>query len=404
MASQSGTIPILSESYVEEQLASRFSRVRQSERERGEIYLANHSLGRPLDRMAEDVQAALDLWYRQMDGAWTDWMGEISHFRRNVAQLIGLERADCVAPKTSAGQGLRAVLNSFPQERPVRVLATSGEFDSVDFILKTYAAKGRASVQWIKPSGWEGPVPTFSADAIIAELDRGIDLVALSLVFFGTGQVLGSMEEIVEAAHRAGALVLLDLYHAAGVLPISLKDLRADFAIGGSYKYTRGGPGACWLAFQPDHVERRTLDTGWFAKRDVFSYRRPEEPEYAEGGDSWLESTPPILPIYQAKSGLELTLELGVQAIRDYNLERLRILRERFLTHGVPIFAPEREEQWGAFALLPAADAPGLSRKLKEAGVNTDARGGFVRFGPDLLTTEAELDEAARIVAACLKP
>ena len=100
--------------FTEEQLRCsvwpRFSRVLARE----EIYLANHSLGRPPDRMAEDVRAALDVWYRDMDGAWQFWLQQQERFRALTATLVGASRADCIVPKTSAGQGLRAVLNALP--------------------------------------------------------------------------------------------------------------------------------------------------------------------------------------------------------------------------------------------------------------------------------------------------
>src|ERR1700747_591609 len=113
-------------------LRHRFSRVL----ERDEIYLANHSLGRPPDRMADDVRAALDAWYRDMDGAWRLWLEARERFRSLTGQLIGAPSADCVVPKTSAGQGLRAVLNALPGKP--RVLTTDAEFDSLDFILRVY--------------------------------------------------------------------------------------------------------------------------------------------------------------------------------------------------------------------------------------------------------------------------
>src|SRR3954469_12881422 len=98
-----------------DELRSRFSRVLG----RPEIYLANHSLGRPPDRVAEDVRAALDAWYRDMDGAWASWLEAREKFRALTARLEGAQRADCIVPKTSAGQGLRAVLNSFSEKAKV---------------------------------------------------------------------------------------------------------------------------------------------------------------------------------------------------------------------------------------------------------------------------------------------
>ncbi len=391
----------LDEAGVREHIGPLFSRVLQ----RDEIYLANHSLGRPLDRVADDVREGLDLWFERMDGAWDDdgWPAEIERFRAAIANLIGLPDPRAVVPKTSAGQGLRAVLNAIPKER-VNVVATRGEFDSVDFILKTYVSKGRADVRWVEPRMGAAGVSLMAAKDILAAIGQGVDLVIVSTILFSTGQIVPGLSEIVAKARSAGAFVLIDAYHAVGVVPVDMMAIDCDFMVGGSYKYTRGGPGACWLAVHPRVLESRlrTLDTGWFAKRDPFSYQRPEEPEAAEGGDAWLESTPPILTMYQARAGLEFTQAVGVERLRRYGLEQLRMLRAAFTERGVPCHMPESPEAYGAFALVPQVDASDLCRRLLRAKVNTDARGGNVRFGPDLLNTREELVEAADRTAQIL--
>src|SRR5256886_12977727 len=144
---------------------------------------------------------------------------------------------------------------------------------------------------------------------------------------FRTGEVVKHLPRLIHDAHAAGALVMLDVYHHAGVMPLDLKALGADFAIGGSYKYLRGGPGACWLYVRPGLVDSmRTIDTGWYAKKYPFLYARPEPPEFGTGGDAWLESTPPVFPCVQALAGLELTLELGVWGLREDSLAQKTLL------------------------------------------------------------------------------
>lgn len=377
---------------------------------RGEVYLANHSLGRPLDQTARDVQEAMDLWYRDMDDAWGPWMAEIDAFCERTARLIGLHERDgrgraCVVPKPGAGQGLRAVLNALPGTPSV--VATRGEFDSIDFILKTSVDRGRCSVRWVEP----GAGGRFDADSIIAAMEGGADLLVVSQVFFSTGQVLEGLDRVIAAAHRCGALVLVDMYHAEGVLPGAMSELDADFAIGGSYKYTRGGPGAGWLAVHPRHLaaamggERRlvTLDTGWFAKEHVFGYERRERAteQLATGINAWMECTPPILTAYQARAGLEFTLAVGVERLRAYSLEQQEIVIHGARSRGVAVrdVSPR-----GAFVLLPHADATGMCRRLKEAGVNVDARTTpdderCVRVCPDVLTTRAEIERGLDVIA-----
>jgi kynureninase len=353
----------------------RFSRVLA----RKEIYLANHSLGRPPDRAADDVRAALDAWYSDMDGAWKSWMQGREAFRSLTSKLVNAASADSIVPKTSAGQGLRAVLNALPGKP--RVLTTDAEFDSIDFILRVYRDKSRIELKVV-------PFDSFRFEPC--------DLVVLSTVAFRTGQILAGVEEAIRAAHSRGAKVLLDVYHHAGVLPLDLDALDGDFAVGGSYKYLRGGPGACWLYVHPRHHGLRTLDTGWFAKEDVFAYLRPEPPRFAAGGDAWLESTPAVLTPFQALAGLEITLELGVARIREYNLEQKAILKSLLPVHG-------EGDDHGAFVTLRNAKAKVLAAELAKKGVKTDARGEYLRICPDYLNSREELRTAAAHVSELIE-
>lgn len=367
--------PKLDEAWLAWHVWPRFSRVLARE----ELYLANHSLGRPPDRAADDLRAAFDAWYSEMDGAWKLWMEGRERFRSLVSQLVSAPRADCIVPKTSAGQGLRAVLNALPGK--VRVLTSDAEFDSIDFILRVYRDKGRIELKVV-------PFDSLRFEPC--------DLVVLSTVAFRTGKVFPPVMETIEAAHRAKALVLLDVYHHAGVLPLDLGALDADFAVGGSYKYLRGGPGACWLYVHPRHHGLRTLDTGWFAKEDVFAYQRPEPPRFAAAGDAWLESTPPVLAPFQALAGLEITLELGVARIRKYNLEQKAILKSLLPVDG-------QGDDHGAFVTLRNPKAKALSAELEKKGVKTDARGDYLRICPDYLNSRVELQTAAAHLAEIIE-
>jgi kynureninase len=360
----------------------RFSRVLAREG----IYLANHSLGRAPDRAAEDVRGALDAWYRDLDGAWSTWLEAREKFRALTAALVGAPSADCIVPKTSAGQGLRAVLNAL--EGTPRVVAGEAEFDSLDFILRVYGEKRRIGVAFVP------------YERLVEGIAPGTDLVVVSTVLFRDGQVVRGLAEIVRRAQACGAKVLLDVYHHAGVMPLDLGALGADFAVGGSYKYLRGGPGACWLYVHPRHHRLVTLDTGWFAKKDVFAYRRTQRPEFAPGGDAWLESTPPVLTPFQALAGLEFTLEIGVERIRRHSLRQKAALAELLRGEGME---PEGTgEGHGAFLTLRHPQATLLAERLQGAGVTGDARGELLRLCPDLLNGTEELERAARAIGMAM--
>jgi len=377
----------LSEENLRAQAWPLFSRILK--RSARSIYLANHSLGRPPDRTAEDIAQGVDAWYSAMNDAWDPWMEAHKRFRELTATLINAPGADCIVTKTAAGQGLRAVLNALPGKP--RIVATTGEFDSLDFILRVYRDKGRIDLALV-PARADGE---FHPEDISKAVNAGCDLLVVSSVMFRTGQVLGGLPELVRKAHAAGAKVLVDVYHGAGVIPTDVSALDADFAVGGSYKYLRGGPGACWLYVRPDHLDTlRTLDTGWFAKKDVFSYQRPEPPAFAPGGEGWNESTPPVLVPYQALAGLEFTLAVGVERLRAYSLMQQQRLKQLLGAEGIE--AAGASEERGAFLIVKHARAGDLAKAMDARGVHVDARGEYLRLCPDILNPDSELIAAAR--------
>lgn len=379
----------LEEDAIRTHVAPLFSRVLA----RGRVYLANHSLGRPLDALDDDVREATAAWYDALGGAWDAWSAEMRAHRSRLARLVGAARDDAIVPKTSAGGGLRAVLGA--AESPPRIVTTRGEFDSVDVILREHARRGRVALDIVGARG-----ERFDPDDLRAAVARGADLLVLSHVMFRTGQLFDDLPGIVAHAHAHGCEVLLDVYHSAGVVPLDVAALDVDYAIGGSYKYLRGGPGACYLYVAPRILDagRRTLDIGWFAKETPFRYERPDPPRFAPGGDAWLESTPPVLTWYQARSGQRFTLAIGVERLRDHSLGQQRRLVSLLAERGLQASGgtPDR----GAFVVTRHPDATSVAERLRSRGIDTDARGDALRLCPDVLTTDEELVVAADAVAA----
>jgi kynureninase len=381
---------------IQQHIVPLFSRVLSS----NSLYLANHSLGRPLDAMADDLAEATEVWYSKLGDAWDAWLEERQAFRRRIATLIGATRMDCILPKTSAGQGLRAVLNALPGKP--RVISTRGEFDSIDVILKQYAALQRIELQWVEPDA-EG---VFTIEPLMDAVEDGdgTELVVISQVMFMTGQIVKGLDTLANACHRRGARLLVDAYHAVGVIPVDVVQLGADFMIGGSYKYLRGGPGACFLYIAPEVLEAglRPLDTGWFANSDPFGYDRPELPVLHDSGDAFLESTPPVLTWYQARSGLEFTLAMGVKRLRAHSIKQLEALRGYLSDAGVAT-VKGGDEDHGAFLAIRLARAMEFPARLQREGIICDARGQWLRLCPDCLTRDEELRCAAAALGKLLR-
>jgi kynureninase len=361
------------------------------------IYLANHSLGRPLNQTEDDLREGFHRWQTKLGDAWGAWIEEEQAHRWRLAQLIGATRLDCIIPKTSAGQGLRTILNAL--SGVPRVVATTEEFDSIDVILKQYAAVGRISLQLVT---YHAPDGSIDLSELMRKIDDGVDLVVISQVMFMNGQVVSGLDLLAEHCHEYGARLLVDAYHAVGVFPLDVAAMNADFMIGGSYKYLRGGPGAAFLYVSPDALGSglKPIDIGWFAKDEPFLYERPNPPRFAHGGNAFLESTPPVLTYYQARAGQQLTLQLGVARIREYGMDRLSRLKRYLADNGIA--AKGADDSHGAFLTIENPAAVSLVEALERSGVTTDARGRWLRLSPDYLTSDSALRNVATTLASVI--
>lgn len=370
---------------IEDQIAPLFSR----HTPKG-IYLANHSLGRPLDATQDRISEYLSHWYEDLDDAWTPWLNTLDSYHEKVKSLLRLPDSGSVTLKTSAGQALRAILNCFPNQT-LNIVTSSLEFDSIDFILRTYEHHGLAKLNFIEPRQ-DGPVPLFHADDFIKALPQS-NLLILSVVNFTTGQVFPDLDRVITEAQKQNCRVILDCYHSFGVIDQLWPN--ADFAIGGSYKYVHGGPGSCWLAVN-NNENLRSLDTGWFAKKELFGYARTAE--RAEDHRAWWESTPPVIQAYQALAGLEYLEQFTIERLRATNLAQQAEMREFFRQHNIPIFEPTNPHEFGAFSLLPAKNHIEIVSYLKEQNIRVDSRNGFVRFGPHPLNTSEEFANVGAVL------
>lgn len=354
---------------------------------RGGVYLASHTLGRPLDQAQEDIAEGASAWAEQLRDAWAPWLAEEARYRAALAKLLGVSESNRVVPKASAGQALRAVLNALPWG--ATVLTTDAEFTSVAVILAQFHARGRLRVVR------SGATLDEVWNALLRETSTR--LVVVSQVFYSDGRVFGGLPQLARACRAAGAELLVDCYHGLGVLPFSMEELGCSYLIGGCYKYLRGGPGAAFLALSRDAAGTPPLDIGWFALQDEAEIWGTHGPSLREGGDGWLEATPAVLPYYAARAGLELTAALGIERLRAYSLGQLVLLKK--LLEACGIAAEGGDTSHGAFLTVATPHADALVRGLAAESIVVDARQDRLRICPDVLTTADELERTAAVLA-----
>jgi kynureninase len=192
---------------------------------------------------------------------------------------------------------------------------------------------------------------------------------------------LHDMAALTRAAHEAGALVLWDLSHSAGALPVDLNGCEADLAVGCGYKYLNGGPGAPAFAFVADrhHATLRQPLTGWMGHAAPFAFSDDYAP--AEGVDRLLCGTPPTLGLAALETGIELVAEIGVERLYAKSQKLSEFFRQCLRELGVDLLlaSPENPAQRGSQLSFRHPDAYALSQALIARGVIGDFR------DPDIL-------------------
>ncbi len=238
-----------------------------------------------------------------------------------------------------------------------------------------------------------------------ADLDAAITedtaLVSLSHVAYRSG-FLHDMAAVNALAHAAGALVLWDVSHSAGVVPIDLEGSGADLAVGCTYKYLNGGPGSPAFLYVRRSLQQELESPirGWFSRHEPFSFSVSYEP--AHDLSRFLVGTPPILSLAAAEAGVDLALEAGVGPVREKSVaqgEFLVRLWETFLEpRGVTLRSPREAARRGSHVSFGHSEALAIDRALiEEMRVIPDFRPpDVIRFGfAPLYTRFMDLYEAA---------
>jgi kynureninase len=230
-----------------------------------------------------------------------------------------------------------------------------------------------------------------SADAVAAAVDGDVALVSLSHVAYRSG-ALADLPAITGVAHRAGALVLWDLSHSGGSVPVGLAEAGVDLAVGCTYKYLNGGPGApAYLYVRGDlQEELRQPIWGWFGQRDQFAMADRYEP--APGIDRFCAGTPPVLGCLAVAEGAGLVAEAGIDRLREKGVALsgyLIELADAWLAPlGLRVATPREARRRGSHVSLAYPRAWQACQAMVDAGVLPDFRApDRLRLGPAPLYT-----------------
>jgi kynureninase len=358
--------------------------------DQGPIYLDGNSLG-PLPRRVASLleRVVRDEWGSGLVESWEHWIELPARVGALVSGLIGADPS-AVTVSDSTSVNLYKLAAAALGARPGRstIVMLDGEFPTDRYLMDALAARTGGAVRTVATSPASAPDPGILADA----LGDDTALVVLSAVSYRSAAI-ADMAGISEAAHAAGAMVLWDLSHAVGSIPIDLDATGADLAVGCTYKYLSGGPGApAFLYVRPDlNDELDQPIQGWFGHARQFGFEERYEP--AAGVTRFLAGTPPILSVAAAEPGVALVAEAGIEAIRAKSITATSLLvalwQERLRPLGFHLASPIDAERRGSHVALTHRDALAISRTLREErSVITDFRApAAIRLGVSPLVT-----------------
>lgn len=292
----------------------------------GLIYLDGNSLGRLPRRSRAHLHAVIDqAWGQRLIRGWGEgWFTAPQRLGAKIAQLIGAQADEVIVADSTSVNFYKLVMAALAA-RPERRHVLTDEFN---FPSDLYLVQGalRASGPDYRLQLARSPDGlTIPTTALTNALTPDTALVTLSHTAFKSGYVY-DMAAITEAAHQAGALVIWDLSHSVGALPVELNACQVDLAVGCTYKYLNGGPGAPAFLYVRRDLQDRLLNPiwGWFGQKGQFDMK----PDYTPGPglQKFLVGTPPMLSLAAIEPAVELLLEAGLDRLRAKSIRQTEYL------------------------------------------------------------------------------
>jgi kynureninase len=371
------------------------------------IYLDGNSLGPlPLATKARIAEVVSEEWGAGLVRSWDRWVG----LPRETGDLIGQHLTGAAPGQTlvtdSTTVNLFKLASAALDAQPGRkiIVTDDDNFPTDRYVLQGIAAQRGCELRMIHTDLDEG----LSEEILRTALGPDVALVSLSHVAYRSG-ALADMPRITRLVHDAGALMLWDLCHAVGAVPIELDASGVDLAIGCTYKYVNAGPGAPAFLYVREELQGRLRQPvwGWFGQADQFAMGPQYDP--VAGIEQFATGTPQIIGTVAVAEGTKLLAEAGMERLRSKSVALtsylIHLADEWLAPHGFGLASPRADARRGSHVTLRHQDAWRISQALISVGVIGDYRTpDRLRLGPAPITTRFTevwdaLDHLRRIAA-----
>ena len=353
------------------------------------IYLNGNSLGalpRATLRRMETVYR--EEWGTALARSWDHWVDLPTRAGDVVGELIGAAPGQVIVTDNTTVNLYKLATAALDARPGRRVIITDHDnFPSDRYVMAGLAAQRGAELRMLATDIDQGLDP----DLVRAAVDQDTALVSLSHVAYRSG-ALADMAAITGIVHQAGALMLWDLCHSVGAVPVDLDGCEADLAVGCTYKYLNAGPGAPAFAYVSARLREalRQPIWGWFSQRDQFDMGPRYDP--APGMAKFMTGTPSIPGTAAVQEGARLLLEAGLEPMRAKSMALTAYLIELadawLVPLGCAIATPREASRRGGHVSFRHPEAERVVARLAADGVITDYRTpDRFRFGLSPLTT-----------------
>lgn len=366
-------------------------------------YLDGNSLGRPLVATAERMQSFIaDGWGTRLIRGWDEqWM----RWPETTGDLIGTAVLGASSGQTVVADSTTVMLYKLARAavaaRPGRteIVLDTDNFPTDRYVLEGIAAERGLTLRWVETDPASGAQP----DQVAAAVGPQTALVVFSHVAYRSG-FMADVPAITAIAHEAGALMLWDLCHSAGSVPVQLDAWGVDLAVGCTYKYLNGGPGAPAFGYVRAGLQDEIGQPiwGWMGRKDVFEMGPGYTP--ADGIRSIVSGTPPVLAMIPVQVGVELTAEAGIEAIRSKSILltdfAIEIVDSWPAELRVQVASPRDSATRGGHVTIRRPDFREVTSALWARGVIPDFRApDGMRIGLSPLSTSfVELYDAMEVI------
>ncbi len=362
-------------------------------------YLISNSLGAMPRGVYGNLKAYADSWAERGVRAWEEgWWEMAVGVGDRVAPLIGA-RAGEISLHQNVTQTQAVITSCFDFRGPRnKVVMTELEFPSIQYFYHEQARQG-ARVEVVPAVE---PV-RFDLEKFLAAIDEATLLVPISLVLFRSSFIVNA-KAIIEKSHRVGARVILDVFQGAGTIPFNVRELGADFAVGGVLKWLCGGPGVAYLYVREDlRTALKPALTGWIAHQRPFAFETGPI-DRQENSFRYLNGTPHIPALYACQPGLEILNKVGIAAIREKSVEMTTRLMAGAAGRGWRVNTPDNPTERAGTVSVDCPHAAEVCRELLAREILVDYRPkAGVRVSPHFYNTLDECDFALAQIEDILK-